>query len=168
MTVILLLMGSRQGFTLIEILVAIAIFALTIGILVVRFSEVNKKAKIAKAQKDLEEFKIAIEILYQDTGQHPAHIDLSPCVQNPEVDLDSCSAGLLCTDGGFPNWYGPYITNVQLDPWDQKYQFDPDYTCNGQVGCEGIGGGTTVRAVRSLGEDGNQYTSDDVAAVLCR
>lgn len=161
-------MESRRGFTLLEILVSIGIFAVIAGMLVIRFGEANKKAKISKAQKDLEEFKIAIEILYQDTREHPNHTSLSPCVLPGSTTLDLCNAGLICTDGAFSGWSGPYITNVQLDPWDQQYRFNSRYTCNGGTGCEGVAGGTNVRAVHSDGEDGAAGNADDIVSVICR
>lgn len=156
------------GFTLLEILVSVSIFAMITALVIVRFSQANRRAKIAKAQSDLEQLKIATEILYEDTGQDPAHLTRSPCVQNPKVYLDACNAGLLCSDGAFSNWAGPYMTNIPLDPWDRQYRFDPYYTCNGQPGCEGIPGGTVLRALHSFGKDGVQYNADDVATVLCR
>lgn len=159
---------SLLGFTLLEIMVSIGIFAVMTGAVVVRFNQANRRARIAKARADIEQLKTAVEILYQDTGQHPAHLSLSPCVQDPEVYLNLCSAGLLCTDGAFPTWAGPYMTNIPPDPWNRQYRFDPDYTCNGQPGCEGIPNGTVLRALHSFGQDGVQYTVDDVAAVLCR
>lgn len=115
---------------------------------------------------------MAIELLYDDTGQHPAHLSPSPCVQDPERYLDLCSAGLICTDGGFPDWNGPYISIVPRDPWGNRYIFDADFRCNtGVLGCEGIPNGVTVRAIHSGGPNGsgiNSYDSDNIVLVLCR
>ncbi len=166
------LMKSNKGFTLIELLVVIAIIGLVASIILVSLNSAREKARIASTQAELSQFYLAIELLYDDTGQHPRHLSPSPCVQNPELYLDTCRAGLECTDGGFPDWNGPYIPKVPEDPWGNRYIFDPDYRCNsGVLGCEGIPNGTMTRTIHSGGPNGsgiNGYDSDNIVLVLCR
>ena len=109
-----------------------------------------------------------MELLYDDTGLHPNKLSLSPCVQNPEVYLNSSAAGIGSTDGGFPGWNGPYMS-VPLDPWGTNYYFDPDYTCGtSTLGCGGIA--QTIRVIQSFGPNKTQTygNGDDVVLVLCR
>ena len=159
--------SKRRGFTLMEILVSVGIFALITGVLIVRFGQANRKAKISKAQTDLEQLKTSIEILYEDTGQHPLHLSLSPCVQVSSTDVNTSSAGIITSDGSFPNWNGPYLTSLPLDPWGRQYRFNARYTCNTANGCSGMMG-VQSRVVHSRGSDGTVGNSDDVASVLCR
>ncbi|MDD5071626.1 MAG: type II secretion system protein GspG [Patescibacteria group bacterium] len=144
-----------MGFTLIELLVVISIIGLVATIAFYSVNLTREKAKIAKAKADLKQIAIAIDILANDTGLHPGKLSLSPCVQDPEMYLDTCNAGLVC-DSGFPNWQGPYMASVPLDPWGNKYIFDGDYG--------------SARAIHSGGPNRsgiNVYDTDNVVYVLC-
>jgi len=164
-------MKSNKGFVLIELLVVIAIIGLVASIILVSVNSARQKARISAAQAELSQIYLAIEFLYDDTGLNPRHLSLSPCVQNPEVYLNSCAAGLECTDGGFPGWNGPYMPKVPQDPWGTYYYFDADYRCRTFVkGCEGIPDNAWVRAIVSFGpnKSENYDDGDNIVLVLCR
>ena len=145
----------KKGFTLIELLVVISIISLLSSVVFASVNSARAKARTAKARADLNEFRKAITLLEDDTAQSPNHISPDVCVQDPEVYLDAPAAGLAATDGSFPNWRGPYMSKVPLDPWGGRYIFDPDYYCGNsgtvEVGCEGLTPGTVTRAVMSGG-----------------
>jgi len=146
---------NLAGFTLIELLVVISIIGFLFSIAFYSVNVTRTKAKIAKAKADLKQIATAIDMLANDTGLHPAKVSLTPCVQDPGVYLDSCSAGLAC-DSSFPNWKGPYMAKVLLDPWGQKYMFDADYGA--------------ARAIHSGGPNKSGmdvYDSDNIVYVLC-
>jgi general secretion pathway protein G len=160
---------DNKGFTLIELLVVIAIIGILSSTVLVSLNGAREKARITKAQSDLNQLRTAISMLEIDTGLSPNKLSSAPCVQDPEVYLNDCAAGIQCTDGGFPGWSGPYMASVPLDPWGTNYYFDPDMQCNGQKGCEGIPSGTWVRAVVSFGPNKKEdYGGDDIALILCR
>jgi len=46
-------------------------------------------------------------------------------------DLNAANAGLVATNGGFPDWNDPYIPAVPTGPWGSCQFFDPDYRLNG-------------------------------------
>ncbi len=168
--------NKKAGFTLIELLVVIAIIGLLASIVMVNLNAARNKAKIGKTLAELRNIRSGIEMLFDDTGQYPAHIGFaSDCdpETGPEEYLDTCTAGLQCTDGGFPNWGGPYMTEVPEDAWGNSYIFDADYTCSpGIRGCEEYtaGGNNNVRAIHSGGPNGsgiNSYDSDNIVLVIC-
>jgi hypothetical protein len=120
----------------------------------------------------LEQLRLAIEMLYHDTGLHPAGLSIEPCYQNPEVLLNECDAGIVyATQKKFPaGWNGPYMPSVPLDPWGMNYMFDADYDCGGAtIGCppDSV---SYVRAVLSFGPNKAQNCGDgdDIVLVLCR
>ena len=161
----------NDGFTLIELLVVIAIIGILSSTVLGSLQGAKERARITRAQSDLHQLRIAINKLEIDTGLHPNKLKPTPCVQDPEVYLNSCAAGIQCTDGGFPNWNGPYVTSVPKDPWGTYYYFDPDYRCTDQKGCEGIPSGTWVRAILSFGPNKTENYgpgSDDIVSVLCK
>lgn len=165
----------RKGFSLVEILIVIAIIAILASTILVRLNTAREKAQIAKAKADMRELRTAIDLLAMDTELLPNALPEEPCVQNPldnEVLLDTPAAGIEATDGSFPGWNGPYMNNVPTDVWGNSYVFDTDYDCTAspiQEGCEDFTG-QTVRAIHSPGPNGspiNAYDSDDVVFVLC-
>jgi len=158
----------NRGFTLIELLVVIAIIGILASVVLASLNSARDKANVAKVKSELNQFRLAIEFLYDDTGQYPNHLGSTPCTDNVEVYLNTPEAGIQSTDGSFPGWNGPYMTRVPLDPWGTNYFFDPDYICG--AGIDGCNGSTNiVRALDSFGPDKTQqYTSgDDIVLVLC-
>ena len=162
-------MKKSKAFTLSEILMVTAIIAILAAVVLYNVSSARKRAKTTKVQADLEQLEVGVEMLSSETGQYPGHIPINPCIK-PGVlmDLDTCEAGLKCSDGNFPNWKGPYIKNELVDPWGSKYVLDTNYQCNGQKGCQNLVIGTNVRAIVSLGENKNlDKGEDDIVRVIC-
>lgn len=62
---------GQQGFTLIEILVAVSIIALLTVMGVTNFMVANKKARDGKRQGDLEQIRAALEIYRTDEQAYP-------------------------------------------------------------------------------------------------
>lgn len=153
-----------------EFLVIVAILSLAVSLIVVHFDEIKRRTKILNAQYDLNQLSQHIEQLRKDTGMDPAHLSRTPCVQDPEVYLDKCKAGLECTDGEFPGWNGPYVTEVPDDPWGNRYYFDADYLCKSQApGCGSVPNNTKVRAIVSAGPNGSlDYDKDNVVHIICK
>ncbi len=165
---------------MIELLVVIAIIGLLSTLAVVQVKSARRKAKIAKAQHDIDVIATAILTLGVDTNQWPGH-QTAGAVNNAngnEICGDGCNfgladsqAGLVATDGSYVNWGGPYMRSIGLDPWGNEYFFDTDYqvTAAGQpcpaAPCE------MAAVVGSYGPDGvgnNQYTSDDIIKILTK
>lgn len=138
---------------IISILAAIAIPA---------YQTYREKAEIAQAKAELARIRTVIEVLVVDTGQWPGHqtVGSTNTVGANEIwDLNASNAGLVVTDGSFPNWKGPYLNAVPLDPWGSNYFFDTDYI---------IGGNTKV-GLGSFGPNKNGqnvYDSDNIVMYM--
>lgn len=99
---------KEKGFTLLELLVVVAIIGLLAGFVAPRYfgqigkSEVNTaKAQIDALEKALDQYRL-------DTGKYPgAELGLKALVQKPANE---------------PKWNGPYLRkDVPLDPWGKPY-----------------------------------------------
>lgn len=151
---------QSRGFTLLELLITIAIVGIIAAIAIPAYSNYRQRAKIAEAKADLRNLRLAIEMLAIDTEMWPTKKAVRDASGGPEVwDLNKDTAGLVATDGGFPGWAGPYIQSVPKDPWGSDYFFDSDYDIDG----------TNYVAIGSFGPNKvgqNKYDSDDVLLLL--
>lgn len=64
-------MRHKHGFTLMEILISVAIVAILTAIGIVSYNSVNKRARDAKRKSDLEQVRSALEIYRNDKGKYP-------------------------------------------------------------------------------------------------
>lgn len=126
-------MRKDRGFTLMELMIVIAIIMILAGAIVMRLGTSTQSAKIAKATKECEEIVTAVKNFYLDTGGWPPNT------------ADAADAGLLTDPEGltdirndkgepkpinsqnFPNynWNGPYLETetkeFPTDPWGNGY-----------------------------------------------
>ncbi|MFT5239715.1 MAG: general secretion pathway protein G [Candidatus Promineifilaceae bacterium] len=150
---------ERRGFTLVEIMVVVAIIGLLAAIAIPSFSKARLNAQMSRAQNDLRVLATAFEQLSMDTGQWPGGYSTDvpfPGGANEFEDLRLGIVGLMTNDGTFnARWNGPYVEKMPVDPWGSDYWFDIDYALNGE----------NIAALGSYGpnRDGlNQYDSDNV------
>ena len=62
----------KKGFTLVELLIVMAVIAILIGIAIPSFRGMQQEANKTKAQGDLRVLKIAVESYYKNNGVYPA------------------------------------------------------------------------------------------------
>lgn len=72
-----------RAFTLIEILVVVAIISLLAAIAIPNYTAAQTRAKIARAQADMKAFQVAIETYRLDTNKKPPTHDLQNDKYNP-------------------------------------------------------------------------------------
>lgn len=99
---------SAAGFTLIEMLIVLAIISLIIGLVGPRVFKGEKKGKITTATAQIALLGGALDQYRLDTGDYP-----------------TTSEGLtaLQTNPGTEGWDGPYLKKktIPKDPWGQEY-----------------------------------------------
>jgi general secretion pathway protein G len=98
---------NSEGFSLIELLIVLAIISLLIGLVGPRVFKGEKKGKLTTAKAQIELFGGALDQFRLDTGEYP-----------------SSSSGLnaLQTNPGIDGWDGPYLKKaIPMDPWGQPY-----------------------------------------------
>ena len=129
--------GGEDGFTLVEILVVIAIIGMLMGIVGPRVMNYLGESKVKAAKIQIESFGSALDLLYLDAGRYPTSAEgLAALVQR----------------GAAQSWNGPYLKGslVPLDPWGKPYI----YRSPGQhgpydlisLGSDGQEGGTGTAA----------------------
>ena len=147
------------GFTLLELIVNVAIIGILAAIAIPAYINFRDKAKIAQAKSDLHTIMLAMEQLANDTAKWPGPQNVGVTADAEVWNLNASNAGIVATNGGFPNWRGPYMQSVPKDPWGSDYFFDPDYKI----------GGTDYAVIGSFGPNKccrNKYDSDDVTLLL--
>lgn len=133
-------LGSKKGFTLVEVLVVAGIIAILAGILVpLIFKEIDESKK-TRAWADIRAISTAMIVFKKDTGQWPIMTDgCQPSATSLRGEglepLNAAAMGFDLTIQEFYNnhlasnayncysglWKGPYIARVSPDPWGYAY-----------------------------------------------
>ena len=129
----------RAGFTLIEVLLVLAILVVLGSLAVGMFTNTQKKANIKAAQAQVDLFDTPISEYHLELKQYPSSLD-----------------ALIAPPGDLPanaNWGGPYLKDnqVPLDPWGNPYQYSVPGARNPQS-----------YDLWSLGPDGVDGSDDDI------
>jgi general secretion pathway protein G len=98
---------SRSGFTLVEILLVVAILGILAGVAVVGLKGRTQKANIAATRTSISAVQTAIDVYETDNGVYPA------------------SMQALLRKGSENNWNGPYIRDARVpkDAWGTEFQY---------------------------------------------
>jgi len=104
---------AESGFTLMELMVVVVILGILASIAIPRFMDEPNKARVVKAQMQIQNFSTAIKRYYLDNGYYPStEQGLHALVQKP-------------TTGTIPKRYPDegYISKIPKDPWDTDYVY---------------------------------------------
>lgn len=66
------LKNKQKGFTLVELLVVIAIIGILSAVVLASLNSARQKGRDAKRVGDMGQIKIALELMFDDTGSYPA------------------------------------------------------------------------------------------------
>lgn len=98
----------KKGFTLMEILIAIAIIAVLTAIGIVSYGSINRNARNAKRRSDIEQIRSALELYRADKGYYPA---INTGSMDAAANLENAADFSL------------YMTSVPDDPKDIAYRY---------------------------------------------
>lgn len=120
---------KNKGFTLMELMIVIAIIMILAGAIVARVSTTGERAKVAKAKAECEEIASACRAFNLDTGLWPIDFDgLIKSATTKGNNEEYVSTDITSIPGA--SWEGPYLETekeeVPLDPWGQPYQLKYD------------------------------------------
>jgi len=145
---------NNKAFTLIELLIVIAIAVIISAALVPLFSVTKQDAKFAKALSEMEAIRKACLTLFMDIGTWP-----------PYIEVDHLGYELVANSDGLVDWQGPYLPTWPVqDPWGRDYILE--YSSLHVEG--GWGPGPERFVVYSLGKDGVLDSGDPYVIVCLR
>ena len=102
--------GREAGFTLLEILVVIAILGLLIGLVAPAALRQLGGARLSVARQGIERLNSILDLYKLDVGTYP----------NTEEGLRA----LVDKPSDVANWNGPYLKGgVPMDPWSHPYTY---------------------------------------------
>lgn len=129
--------GQRAGFTLVEMLVVLAIIGSIVGLVGPRVLNYLSESKVKTAQIQMENLASALDLFYLDAGRYPS--------------TEEGLGALAVRPAGVSSWNGPYLktAGVPKDPWGHNYL----YRAPGQNGPYDVG---------SLGPEGREGGSATV------
>ncbi len=133
-----LLKSKKKGFTLIELMVVIAILALLGGVVAPRVIGRLRQAKPQKAAMDIKQISLGLDMYAADNGQYPTtEQGLQALITRPTTQPEPL------------NWNGPYVQPTDFkDPWGVPYIYVCPSTREGydyelySYGADGQEGGT--------------------------
>ncbi len=134
---------SNSGFTLLEMIVCVAIMAIVVGAAVPVTSKVlSYKARNA-TREELEYLSGACADYFQDVGSFPASLEALIVQPSPKIA---------------PSWAGPYLPGVVTDKITNK----PGYLVDAWSRAYTLKATGDVLRIRSLGEDATADSDDDI------
>lgn len=133
--------ADQRGFTLLEIIIALAILSMLVGIAVVNFNGLFDNAQLTTAKVFVNDsVKLPLFSYKANMGDYPSTAEgLQALISAPANKTDS--------------WHGPYLGDpkIPLDPWGEPYVYRYPGTKN-KSGYD----------IFSKGPDKTEGTADDI------
>lgn len=154
-----------RGFTLIELIVVIAIIGVLSVIIVPSFTSAINNSKIGRAKIEMEEITKSIIIAQNQSGKTLFAMTSSGCADcscrsgNLKNDTGTCYSQSLATFNSIETNTGGFVSGMSRlvrDPWGSPYCFDANQGESGAPSCSSVDG------FRSVGPDGTYFTADDI------
>jgi len=142
---------KKRGFTLIEVVVVLAVIGILAVLLTPMITSYVRDARIRRAQSDTKTIAAAVQAFSKDLADWPIWVDGTRRSANDKVfdalytsdgdtpatgsgvtipsKMDTIENQLVDNKPSYPikgtrKWMGPYLEKVSADPWGNKYYVD--------------------------------------------
>jgi general secretion pathway protein G len=137
----------ENGFTLVELIIVLAIIGLIMALVAPRLMEQFDKSKVVAARAQIRSLESALTSMRLDIDRYPSNAEGLALLQLPAADVAE-------------SWQGPYLaTDVPKDPWGRPFIYREPQTPDGRpaigtLGSDGAAGGNgTARDIFVGGAD---------------
>jgi prepilin-type N-terminal cleavage/methylation domain-containing protein len=180
------LRAGDAGFSLLELVVAVAVIAILAGVLVPVVGREVEQSKLARSSQDLKTVGEAFNVYYEDTLTWPGNSGAPPALLLEPLAGYACLYSNALAKNG---WDGPYLSNFAtdgagtpaiataggnsgiVDPWGRNYQvfvFPSGYSgSKGAIVLAGMGSNGVLDTNASQAFAGAP-AGDDVLSVATR
>lgn len=135
-------MKKQAGFTLIEVMVVVAILAILAAVVVPNLMDNPDKARVVKAKADIQTLEAALDMYKLDNFNYPS-------TDQGLESLVSAPSG----EPAAPNWRaGGYIKSLPKDPWGRDYLYLSP----------GSHGAVDIYSLGADGQDGGEGVNADL------
>jgi len=120
----------KNGFTLVELLIVIAIIALLAGLILASYQEARRQARDDKRKADVQQIALALRLYYEKYGEFPCEAGGSAC------NFTGNANGEIGNGGTIDGLITPFLTKSVADPLGPGdttylYYYDGDTDCGG-------------------------------------
>jgi general secretion pathway protein G len=135
----------ENGFTLIELIIVLAIIGVILALVAPRLIDQFDKSKSVAAQAQLRSIESALASLRIDVGRYPTNAEGLALLIQPSAELAD-------------SWQGPYLaSDLPQDPWGKPYVYRQaadglGRPVIGTLGSDGKAGGTGAAKDIFIGE----------------
>ncbi len=110
---------NQKGFTLIELIIALAIVAIVFGAIIGSSSAIQRQAKDAQRKSDLSKIQTALQQFYADHSYYPAACGTA-----------LCGSSIKSVDGT-----KTYLNSIPTDPTGVAYFYQPQVSISTTTVC---------------------------------
>ncbi|MCZ8134819.1 MAG: type II secretion system major pseudopilin GspG [Porphyrobacter sp.] len=137
----------ENGFTLVELIIVLAIIGLIMALVAPRLMEQFDKSKVVAARAQIRSLESALTSMRLDIDRYPSNAEGLSLLQIPAADVAE-------------SWQGPYLaSDLPKDPWGRPFIYREPQTPDGRpvigtLGSDGSAGGNgTARDIFVGGAD---------------
>jgi len=130
---------EERGFTLIEIIVILAVIAILAAVLTPMITKYIGESRVSKAEADTRAIEAAVTAFYKDTARWPGQAEKYEVLVGGDKQYASTDEknmgkidekaqlkrylGDMSTSDkkNYLNWDGPYLSDIKLDGWSKRY-----------------------------------------------